>query len=155
MYRFFTFASLMLLLSAVAGSTEIIQTDGVWWNSLDEHDKAIAMFAATNAYNAGYGVGSLAQSRIDFDRETARDIRFSTANEVKRELGWYKKYAQSHPSSPELPGFSGKTMGSYMAGITYFYSNHPDKSELNFAHVLRCIADKPDKTCDQVAKEGF
>jgi len=113
------------------------------------------MFAATNAYNIGYSVGTVKQFKTDLLREVARDRRFRTPKQEAQELKWQLKYEQSHEIGAEPPDFSGKEMGSFIDGMTYFYSSHPDKGDLNFAHVLRCIANKPDETCDRVAKEGF
>ena len=144
----------MLALTSIGGATETISTDGVWWNTLTESEKDIAMFAATSAYAQGYVQGEVRRASYQSDLDRARDEHFKISADVEyAELIWEMSYAGHHPF-PKGPAFWDRGIGSYVERMNYFYSSHPERSELNFSVVLQCIEDYPSKSCDAVAKDG-
>jgi hypothetical protein len=142
----------ILLVGSVAGATETVSTDGVWWNGLDDHEKAVAMFAATSAYQAGYFQGQMQMA----NREYIVDLELWDHFKVpfQQAVAFTSKDENIHRSAVQTPDFSGRPVGSYIEGVNAFYDSHPDKTTIDFAYVLQCVQNNPTKTCDKVAMDG-
>jgi hypothetical protein len=50
--------------------------------------------------------------------------------------------------------FAHHTVGFYKAAITDFYQTHPRAKNQTIGAILSCLADKPSRTCDEVAAEA-
>jgi hypothetical protein len=151
-YRVTAVLFLILLTLSIAGATETVITDGVWWNSLTKGEQGYVMFGATSAYTTGYFNGSLAATSYYTTLITAVPERMkSTPAQTKKYYdtisGVMKSMALHAP-----PDFSEKPIAAYIDGMNYFYSNHPEASKLDFSYVFACIQNKPTRSCDDVAK---
>jgi hypothetical protein len=153
MYRLFTFLVLALCLCRVAGATETLTTDGVWWNSLTPSEKVPVMFGATSAYSTGYFQAHLAQFSADNSELFAvMDSLHWTSEQRTKYINALVNVRKKAKPVLLRPDFSGKPIKAYIDGMDYFYSNHPEASKLEFSWVFECIQNKPPETCDEVAK---
>jgi hypothetical protein len=153
MYRFFTVVALAIFVASAAGATETVSTDGAWWNDLTINQKVPVMFGATSAYSTGYSAGQVDQI-LDTAAQVVdamNSLHWSTAQRAKFNDAWTVAIKNHTPISA-LPDFSGKPIKAYIDGMDYFYSNHPEASQLNFSFALKCIQNKPAMTCDDVAR---
>ena len=154
MYRFATCLMLAALLSSVAGATTTITTDGLWWAALSDGDKAVIILASTNAYQAGWEIREVEAAVQDSSSWMSEASRFQdSAAQTSARFAWRYKFQKNHKVA--LPSFNAKKIGAYIDRVNQFYSTYPNSETLEFGYVLTCIADRPLKTCDQVAKDGF
>lgn len=152
MYRMFAMVVLALFVASSAGATETVTTDGVWWNTLTPSEKSVVMFGSLSAYLTGFRQGHNTAVNVANDVVAAMDDLHWSVTQQTRFLTMLNKEAKKRPPFV-MPDFSGKPVGAYIDGETYFFSNHPEASKAEFSAVFRCIQNNPIETCDKLAQE--
>jgi hypothetical protein len=152
MYRVVSFAAFMFLLGSVVGATTSVSVDGAWWASLTQNEQYAAVEAIADSYPVGYTSGYIdgRLSALNAFSQSLLESRMPAAQQ-SRLFALYSKHAGG-PLPKARPLFR-KTFASYVDGITYFYSRHPEAQELTISNMLTCVQDNPDMSCDAVAAD--
>jgi len=155
MYRLIALLAFILFTASVAKATESLDVDGTWWNGLNDLEKIHVMFGATAAYRDGYEEAVFNQNDLDTraDIKAVNSASWLTMDQKIRLLRLLESANIKAVQEAQPPEFSGKPIKAYIDGMNYFYSNHPNATNIEFARVLQCIQNHPTKSCDAVATD--
>lgn len=139
----------ILLLAAfrLGQATEFVTMDGVWWQTLSEHDQITAVKAMLPAIHVGYVSG-----RVDGFFEAVEAFRRVIPYNKEEPIidNWHRTSVSREPEFTH-------TFGVYIDQINVWFEAHPKRTSSLPADLLFfCLADKPEikdncKTWDSAA----
>lgn len=142
--------SLLCLLPASAQTAMAL--DGVWWQSLDDTSRVVAVASAINAYSAGFDDGAMyVHGKIEGlvqSNQGSKKLSFEQSFIVSRGLGAVVRDIEAQRLSPPYP----KKFGVYAGEVTAFYEEHPNALSAQIGDVIGCLSSKPQMSCSDVAK---
>lgn len=120
-------------------ATEIISTDGNWWNSLDDSSRVSTILGMTSAYDAGYTLAA-----ADAAQYVRVHSSLKTANALEGPI-----------LDLTAPRFS-KVIKTYMDEATDFYANNTDLDDrVDIGQVFSCLRDSAPARClDNIAADA-
>lgn len=122
------------LFSSPTPATQLVSFDGTWWTSLTDDEQVTAIEGLLGGYQAGFNNGYI--RALSNDRYHYHSTR-TDAQAV---------------GDPDSHQYFSKTFGVYQQEVTDFYSQHPSSTDVLVGDVMACLSDKPQFTCDSVAK---
>jgi len=124
---FFTLAAALIFISAPLGATVTLTMDGVWWQSLTQDEKVIAIQGIQAGLSSGYRAGWFNAIRTF---KVPPKVRLTP--EAAKKLGFVK------------PPYFSKSFGTYVDELDHWYEVHPKWTYILPANLLRdCFADEP------------
>lgn len=145
-YRLFTIGIFLFALLAMRASASTTVTfDSVWWNGLSQDEQIVAVEGAIDSYQQGYTNGAIALSGTVHDY-MLQHVKVSDRDSIATAM------YHALDKMPKMTPIFSKTFGTYIHGISDFYSNFPDASKVTIGGIVVCLADKPERSCEQVAK---
>jgi hypothetical protein len=123
-----------LLSDSAVSATDYVTFDGTWWTSLAYDQQVDAIRALLAGYVTGYESGYIHAASND-------NLMYHSTRSAAQLTG-----------DPESHSAFSNNFGTYQQEVTDFYSTHQGSMDVLVADVVSCLADKPQFSCDQVAK---
>ena len=141
------FASVFIAVTLAFCSSEEDQpynTSSFWFLGISLAEERRAMIEATNAYANGYNRGALAV--VAYDNKMIEDTFGPGALSAERKA----EYIREHPLP--MVKFS-KDAIAYRSAMTELYTGHTEFGDLPVWSLVACLADEPEMSCEDLAKE--